>query len=106
MRYVIENTEAYRIMAERARARELAGAATLATEQLARVARNPARRHAALAWLGAFVAGAVALRMLLPVAARVEIAAGLLILCSIAIPGFVLREILLRSHPAPRHSQP
>jgi hypothetical protein len=106
MRYIIENTEAYRIMAERARTRELAGAAALATEQLARVARNPARRQAALMWIGAFVVAAVALRVLLPVAARVEIAAGLLALGSLAIPGFVLREILLRGQPAPRHSQP
>jgi hypothetical protein len=106
MRYVIENTEAYRIMAERARARELAGAATLATEQLARIARNPARRQAALLWLGAFVVASVALRMLLPVTARVEVAASLLVLGALAVPGFVLREIVLRSHPAPRHSQP
>jgi hypothetical protein len=106
MRYVIENTEAYRIMAERARARELAGAAALAAEQLARVAHVPARRQNALMWLGAFAAAASGLRLMLPEALRVEVAAGLLLLGALAIPAFVLREIMLRGQPAPRHSQP
>lgn len=106
MRYVIENTEAYRILAERARAREVAGAAALAAEQLTRVAHVPARRHSALMWLGGFVAAASALRLILPEALRLEAAAGLVILGAIAIPGFLLREITLRSQPSPRHSQP
>lgn len=106
MRYVIENTEAFRILAERARAREVAGAAMLAAERLARVARVPARRQNALIWAGAFVVAALGLRLMLPVALRVEVAAGLVVLGALAIPGFLLREIMLRSQPAARHSQP
>jgi hypothetical protein len=106
MRYVIENTEAFQILAKRARDRELAHAVELAGDQLSRIAKNPARRHVALALLAVFVVAGLVARALLPVEVRIAVATALMLVGSLAIPGFLLGEILMGNQPTSRHSQP
>ena len=106
MRYVIENTEAFRILAERARTREVAHAAALAAGQLSRVAASPTRWQRALAILTAVVVVGLGLRAVLPVGLRVEVAAGLVLLGILAVPALLLAEIVIGHQPASRHSQP
>jgi hypothetical protein len=106
MRYVIENTEAFRILAERARAREVAHATAFAAGELSRAVHTPGRKVGTLAALSAFVVAGLALRVLLPAGARVEVAAGLLVLGMLAVPVVLLGEIMLSHAPSSRHSQP
>ena len=95
MRYVIENTEAFRILAERARARELGHAAALASGELKQVVKNaPLHKRRALGLLAAVVAVTSLLRALLPLAVRVEIAVGLPLAAALASAAWLLGHVL------------